>query len=333
MKLCGKEVIKGDIVQLRLCMASGWIPTTTPICKIESTNLRKGIIQVKYQNVKGICVEIGGILGCNIINHAGTNKYVLCGEEFSKGDNISLDNVVFNILGLDVDSSGNICLRLSKAGNESVYPLKYLSKLSIKKVGKEAFINPLSPGVIGRGWIINKERVVGINFGFSTQSDYTTLEQGLAFVKNLNDNRRVKPWKRIRDPEFAQLSQFVINPAVFKKFSVVIPRDADCGLEPGEYTCYGFANRSKAKELENLIKISSDLNKLIPIPKGDFYFRQKYMACYNWNEGWFYIMLHSEMEGVKLSIEYGIDKGTVVVIPKPNGKTGFGMIFLDRYFS
>ena len=35
MKLCGKVVIKGDIVQLRLCMASGWIPTTTPICKVE----------------------------------------------------------------------------------------------------------------------------------------------------------------------------------------------------------------------------------------------------------------------------------------------------------
>lgn len=200
MKLCGIEVIKGDIVQLRLCMASGWMPSTTLICKIESTNLRKGIIQVKYQNVRGICIEsieIGGILGCKIINHSGTNKYVLCGEDFSKGDNISIDSVVFKIMGLDVDSSGNICLRLNRAGSESVYPLKYLSQHNIQKVGKNDFVNPLSPGVIGRSWVIHNERVAGVNFGFSTQSDSSvTLEQGLAFVKTLNDNRTIRPWKK-----------------------------------------------------------------------------------------------------------------------------------------
>ena len=143
MKLCGIEVIKGDIVQLRLCMASGWMPSTTLICKIESTNLRKGIIHVKYQNVRGICIEsieIGGILGCKIINHSGTNKYVLCGEDFSKGDNISIDGVVFKIMGLDVYSSGNICLRLNRAGSESVYPLKYLSQHNIQKVEKKTIL-------------------------------------------------------------------------------------------------------------------------------------------------------------------------------------------------
>lgn len=57
------------------------------------------------------------------------------------------------------------------------------------------------------------------------------------------------------------------------------------------------------------------------------------MACYNWNEGWFYILVRKEMEGIKLALEQGISNGSVAIIPKPNGKIGFGMIFLDRYFS
>lgn len=57
------------------------------------------------------------------------------------------------------------------------------------------------------------------------------------------------------------------------------------------------------------------------------------MACYNWNEGWFYILVRKEMEGIKLALEQGISNGSVAIIPKPNGKIGFDMIFLDRYFS
>ena len=36
---------------------------------------------------------------------------------------------------------------------------------------------------------------------------------------------------------------------------------------------------------------------------------------------------------MKLALEWGISNGSVAIIPKPNGKIGFGIIFLVRYFS
>lgn len=335
MILCGKEIVKHDVVIFNISCPSGWIPSRTPVCLVESTNKRKGIIIVKYRGVSGISIPINGILGVKVVNHVGTNKYFLCGEDYSANSAICIDNVVYKLLGLVENSNGQICVKLSKSGEDYVYPVEQLSSHSIRKVEKDEFINPLVPGVLGRSPIIHNGEVVGINFGFSTlKGEFVTLETGVEFINILNGNMSPFRVDKKADLQLAQFTKFIINPAVFRKFSVTINKDIDCGLKPGEYTCYGFSNRDCESELKRLISESSDVYKIINIPQVSFLFKEDFMACYNWNVGWFYILLNSEeMKGAIKCIESAMVNKTLAVIPKPSGKSGFGLIFLEKYFS
>lgn len=336
MLLCGKDVYKGDIVQLHIIPTGGWLPVSNPVCKIDHTDKRKGIIEVSYRGISNICLGIDTVLGCKVVNSYGINRYTICNEEYALGDNILIDGNIYEVKGLTTRyQDGQICLLLDYNGREVAFPIESLSQEPVRKVSKDTFRNPLHPGMIGRDIILSSDgKAIGINFGTDIDKTWVSLEQGLSFVKRINDGKTINPLKKaFGSAEYVQLSPFIIKPATFRKFSIMISK-ADsmcCGLQPGEYTCFGFASRGGTGKLDTLIKQSDDLNVLLPLRGYKFLTAQKFMGCYNYNEDWFYVILDQNLGGPIMSIEHGLRRDNIAIVPKIYNKDGFCMIFMNRF--
>lgn len=345
MKLCGQDIVKGDILRLTLASPSGWIPSRNPVCKVESTNLKKGVVIVKYRNIKGINIQIGGILDCKIINKNNTYKININNQCFKKGDFININQVIYEVQGLYTDEIGAFCLVLSHAGVKKLFPLEDIFTLQIYKVDKEnMFLNPLLPATMGRKLLIKDQSIVGVNFGFpKTENTLTTLEEGLKLVSRLNDFTRsnLKRKERIihrttlirkvtnqfgKSEEFIKLSNFLLIP----ENKVIIPKvlSTKCSLNEGNYIFIGLSNSSNIKNLSYVKDLS--IEELISIANNDYLISEDYIACYNWNEGWIYFLINSKNKDILDNMLRCLKTGLLALIPKPFGRTGLGVIFVDK---
>lgn len=332
MNLCGVEVFKGDIVQLNLSSPGGWIPYKYPYCLIERTNMRKGTIDVSFQGINSITIPVKGILGVKKIRHAGSNTLHLFGQTYSAKDRISIDGAVYTVLGLSDPSSGSIYVKLSRLGSTYSFPIDSLASHSVRKVFNGDFINELSPGLYGRDKILNKDgELIGLNLGyFDASSGFVSLNTAKRFVKTLNDGNIIAS-------KDLKISELIINPPVYKKFSVNILED-DYRLGTGEYVCFGFSNRKNEENLKRLIAESYVLDKLLPKTKLGTknakvrgMIQESFMAYYDWNNGWFYILLNlHEMGALIRYLESAIYGRTIAIVPKPYKKPGMGIIFLNK---
>lgn len=333
MILCGQEVLKGDIVQLKLNNVYRYIPVLNPVCIVESTKKWRKEVAVFYNGTL-IHLTMDMILRVTVLQRQGEKSIVLFGERYYRGDKIKIKDTIYTFSGIDrgntIDST--IYVVVENRGLTFKIPINELLSYKISKIQKDEYYNPLSYGSVGRGPIISKGKVVGINFG-AKSGDYATLEDGLAFIKRINDNKPVCKLKnKNSNLELAMLSKYIISPYKFKKFSVNI-QDATLGLKPGEYTCFGFSNRSCEKYLTQLISKSDNAKILIPTSE-EYLLREDFGACYDWGIGWFYIMLKTgDMDGAIKCIELAMSSKRLAVFPKPMGKTGLGIVFLDKYFS
>lgn len=340
MLLCGADITKGDIVRLSLACPSGWIPSRYPVCKIESTNARRGVIVVKYLNIKGINVQIGGILGCNIISKSNTNKVNIKGTSFTRGDTVNIDGISYIMELIDTNSKGEICIRVENKEKEDVelFPIEDLPKHSISVLhGDSLSLSELSFAIFGRQPIIKNNELVGINFGYSMKYEYKSLEEGLDFVNILNlcqSNRLTLKTKnnlvkRVikkfgQNEEFLRLSNFLVHPTNIEIFERKIENHGS--VIPGVYTCIGLANYKESKKLKEIQRPGFQLD----IPYSDYIMCGNYLACYDWNVGWLYFLINSSEKEIIDNMVRCLKTGLLAIIPKPFGRNGLGVIFVDK---
>lgn len=328
MILQGENVQKGDILWLHIHMISGWLPVRQPVVSVDKTSYRKNEIVVSYKGVSGIHIPLGNIYKIDVLNKANTKNITLFGENYRFGkDSIKIDGLNYLVNGIELNGYGEISLKINKTS----IPIESLPQHNVSKVSDTSSTPTLLPGLYNRRLIQGSSgNLVGLNLGYYNQQTIATLEEALAFVKNLNDGKSAYRLSKVNKESMniGMVHQYVIVPEIFRKFSITIPKGLS--IEPGEYTGYGFANHKNSENLRNLIRTSYSpdnfLRLLRDAPPGP-----NFVGFYDWKVGWFYILVHQNNSFLQ-EIEPAMSKRTLAVTTKYNGLAGMNILLLDKLF-